>query len=116
MRTSRICNFDFLAENVNPLLNHGLLLGLTNDDHTQYLLTDGTRDLTGDWTIATNNILVIRFILVSLARLYFSGFKLSHCNNLYNSLFISIPVFSYILIIPLVGCTTLFPKTSISHS
>ncbi len=29
--------------------DHGLLLGLGDDDHTQYLFTDGGRDLAGDW-------------------------------------------------------------------
>ncbi len=52
MRDSRICNFDFLASN----LDHGLLLGLGDDDHTQYLLADGSRDLTNDWVISTNGI------------------------------------------------------------
>lgn len=28
--------------------DHGLLQGLTDDDHTQYLLADGTRNVTGD--------------------------------------------------------------------
>ncbi|KKL06671.1 hypothetical protein LCGC14_2593710, partial [marine sediment metagenome] len=37
-------------------VDHGSLGGLGDDDHTQYLLTDGTRDLTGDWTISTNSI------------------------------------------------------------
>jgi len=38
-------------------IDHGGLSGLDpDDDHTQYLLADGTRDLTGDWTISTNNI------------------------------------------------------------
>jgi len=32
---------------LNPLLDHGNLLGLSDDDHLQYLRTDGTRDLTG---------------------------------------------------------------------
>ena len=27
-----------LAEDINPLLDHGLFLGLTDDDHSQYLL------------------------------------------------------------------------------
>lgn len=30
--------------------DHGQLSGLADDDHTQYLLTDGTRDLAGDWS------------------------------------------------------------------
>ena len=31
--------------------DHGTLTGLTDDDHTQYLLNDGTRQLTGNWNI-----------------------------------------------------------------
>lgn len=31
--------------------DHGNLSGLSDDDHAQYLRTDGTRSLTGDWTI-----------------------------------------------------------------
>ena len=37
-------------------LDHGAMDGLGHDDHTQYLLADGTRDLTDHWTIATKNI------------------------------------------------------------
>jgi len=36
--------------------DHGGLSGLSDDDHTIYLLADGTRDLTGDWVIAANSI------------------------------------------------------------
>ena len=32
--------------------DHGLLTGLADDDHTQYVLADGTRDITGDLTIS----------------------------------------------------------------
>lgn len=31
--------------------NHGNLAGLTDDDHTQYLLADGSRELTNDMTV-----------------------------------------------------------------
>ena len=43
---------------LNALLSHSLLIPSTLlvDDHPQYLLTDGTRDLTGDWTISSNSI------------------------------------------------------------
>ena len=54
LRNSRICSIDY----INGLLDHGLLLGLADDDHTQYLLADGSRDLTSDWTISTNNIVL----------------------------------------------------------
>lgn len=39
--------------NIKPLVyDHGILLGLDDDDHTQYVLVDGTRDMTGGLTIA----------------------------------------------------------------
>lgn len=34
-------------------IDHGGLAGLTDDDHTQYLLADGTRAVTGNMTINT---------------------------------------------------------------
>ena len=34
--------------------DHGDLSGLTDDDHTQYLLIDGTRAMTGDLDVGTN--------------------------------------------------------------
>jgi hypothetical protein len=37
-------------------IDHGALSGRGDDDHTQYLLADGTRDLSGDWAIAANNV------------------------------------------------------------
>lgn len=36
--------------------DHGTLSGLTDDDHPQYLLTDGTRTLTGSWSAGNQNI------------------------------------------------------------
>lgn len=44
------------ADDLEVLIDHGNLLGLSGDDHTQYLLSDGTRDLTGDWTIGANSV------------------------------------------------------------
>ena len=38
------------------LSDHGNLSGLSDDDHTQYLLTDGTRSLTGDWDNTSRRI------------------------------------------------------------
>ena len=52
MRSSRLCNYDFLAANID----HGLLLGLTDDDHTQYLLANGTRALGGNWNLGGYNL------------------------------------------------------------
>jgi hypothetical protein len=37
--------------------DHGGLGGLTDDDHTQYLLADGTRPLTGDWTTGAHSLI-----------------------------------------------------------
>jgi len=42
--------------------DHGNLAGLSDDDHSQYLFTDGTRQLTGEWNagsfkISTNEII-----------------------------------------------------------
>jgi len=37
-------------------LDHGGLLGLTDDDHTQYLLVDGTRELSADWDVGGHTL------------------------------------------------------------
>jgi hypothetical protein len=37
-------------------VDHGSLGGLADDDHTQYLLADGTRALAGDWTTGSGTI------------------------------------------------------------
>ncbi len=39
--------------------DHGNLAGLSDDDHTQYLLTDGSRTLTGNWNAGGFDILAI---------------------------------------------------------
>jgi len=39
--------------------DHGNLAGLSDDDHTQYLLASGTRALTGNWATSANNELYI---------------------------------------------------------
>jgi hypothetical protein len=36
--------------------DHGELTGLDDDDHTQYLLADGTRGLTGDWDAGSHKV------------------------------------------------------------
>lgn len=41
------------VSSLNSSLDHGLLSGLGDDDHTQYLKTDGTRDITGVQKYAT---------------------------------------------------------------
>jgi len=48
---------DFITLSVpGDNVDHGLLAGLGDDDHPRYVDIDGTRDLTGDWTISTNDI------------------------------------------------------------
>lgn len=46
----------FRASGVNASSDHGSLSGLADDDHTQYLLANGTRALSGTLNLATNNI------------------------------------------------------------
>lgn len=38
------------------ILDHGVLLGLANDDHTQYILVNGTRAFTGDQSMGANDL------------------------------------------------------------
>lgn len=48
-----------VAAIVNASIDHGLLAGLADDDHTQYLRADGTRALAGAWSMgsqATTNV------------------------------------------------------------
>ena len=46
-------------QTVISAIDHGDLLGLTNDDHLQYLRTDGTRALTGNLNLNSNNIITV---------------------------------------------------------
>lgn len=46
----------FRASGVNASAVHGNLLGLTSDDHPQYLLTNGGRSLTGNLNMGSYNI------------------------------------------------------------
>lgn len=39
-----------------PLTDHGTLAGLGDDDHTQYLLVNGTRAMAGDLSMGSNDI------------------------------------------------------------
>jgi len=47
LRFGRLFNIDYF----NGLLDHGSLSGLLDDDHTQYLLADGSRPLGGNWDL-----------------------------------------------------------------
>lgn len=40
----------------NMVTDHGGLTGLADDDHTQYLLANGTRSMSGNLNLGTNNI------------------------------------------------------------
>ena len=52
-----------ILNSATNILYHSQLLGLTNgDDHTQYLLTNGDRDLTGDQSFGNNNITNVNLI------------------------------------------------------
>jgi hypothetical protein len=42
--------------NFEATLDHGSLLGLGDDDHTQYLLVSGLRPMSGDLDMGTNNV------------------------------------------------------------
>lgn len=46
---NKVCGFIFHYSNAVTTLDHGVLTGLNDDDHTQYLLVSGTRQLTGNW-------------------------------------------------------------------
>jgi len=48
-----------LADASDVISDHGNLNGLADDDHTQYYLIDGTRALTGDLDVGSNNIINI---------------------------------------------------------
>jgi hypothetical protein len=47
---------------ISGTLEHGNLLGLTNDDHLQYLRVDGFRSLTGNLNLGGNNISNVNLI------------------------------------------------------
>lgn len=48
--------FDLIDPATIGVTDHGGLTGLADDDHTQYLLVDGTRAMTGDLDMGTNAI------------------------------------------------------------
>ena len=58
--TSIVDKRPFLGQNlrneVSESTDHGLLTGLEDDDHTQYLLEDGTRPMSGNLDMGTNAI------------------------------------------------------------
>jgi len=48
-----------LADASDAISDHGNLNGLSDDDHTQYLLADGTRAMSGDLDLGSNSIINI---------------------------------------------------------
>mgnify|MGYP003647117049 CR=1 FL=1 len=57
MPTVRIVGGSGRGGSSSGISNHGLLTGLSDDDHSQYLLIDGTRAMTGDLTINGGDII-----------------------------------------------------------
>lgn len=55
----------FRSEGINAASEHGSLLGLADDDHTQYLLTNGGRTLTGNLNLGNNSITNINSLTVT---------------------------------------------------
>lgn len=67
---------------INSVLDHGLLLGLSGDDHPQYLLADGSRTLTGNLNLGMNSIL-LNTTTLSASQIGATGdFTLSSTGNL----------------------------------
>lgn len=52
----------FKATGISASTTHGNLLGLTSDDHPQYLLADGTRSLTGDLNLNQHDLSDVRSV------------------------------------------------------
>jgi len=80
---------DFRASNPSGStyipVDHGTLAGLTDDDHTQYLLADGTRPLTGTWTTGAQNIIA--------DKIGFCGTTPSYCIEVVDAAFTNSRVF-----------------------
>jgi len=47
--------------------DHGALTGLLDDDHTQYLLANGTRALAGNWSVGNFQLLLMRLENLAVA-------------------------------------------------
>lgn len=47
---------EFAAASIGGVTDHGGLTGLSDDDHPQYLLADGSRTITGNLNLGDNNI------------------------------------------------------------
>lgn len=49
-------SLDYYGTTASGMINHGLLSGLLNDNHPQYLKADGTRQLSNDWNYGSASI------------------------------------------------------------
>lgn len=49
-------NFQIVSTSAGTTIDHGGLLGLADDDHSQYLLANGTRALGGAWDMGSQNL------------------------------------------------------------
>ncbi len=58
--------------------DHGLLSGLADDDHAQYLLADGTRAMTGDLAMGTNDVNGVGFVSTGASPAATGAVRLSH--------------------------------------
>ncbi len=52
----------FKASGISVVTDHGDLTGLLDDDHPQYLLTNGTRAVTGDFNMGANSIVNVNLV------------------------------------------------------
>ena len=63
--TEIISNRPFIGSNVSGISStvyHGSLLGLLNDDHPQYILTNGDRTMIGDLDLGNNDIINVGLV------------------------------------------------------
>jgi len=70
-----------LVSDPSMVSDHGDLTGLEDDDHLQYLLTDGARTMTGDLDVGSNNILAVG----SINGVGFTAFVTSTNNHIANT-------------------------------
>jgi len=63
----------FKASGVNASSVHGNLLGLSADDHTQYLLVDGAREMAADLGLGGNDLYNVNLITATSVSSSFTG-------------------------------------------
>ena len=68
-------------ESFAGISDHGALSGLSDDDHTQYLLADGTRPLSDEWDVGNNLTNVSYFNLVNAPVQCSSGYAMVFWNG-----------------------------------